>query len=72
MRLILGSGSPRRRELLAQIGVVPDEIRAPDVDETPLKGELPRDYCNRIVLNLDIFGEIFYRYDIVDDFRDFR
>lgn len=48
MRLILGSGSPRRRELLAQIGVVPDEIRAPDVDETPLKGELPRDYCNRI------------------------
>jgi septum formation protein len=50
MRLILGSGSPRRRELLAQIGVVPDEIRAPDVDETPLKGELPRDYCNRIVL----------------------
>lgn len=49
MRLILGSGSPRRRELLAQIGVVPDEIRAPDVDETPLKGELPRPYCQRIV-----------------------
>lgn len=49
MRLILGSGSPRRRELLAQIGVVPDEIRAPDVDETPLKGELPRAYCQRIV-----------------------
>lgn len=49
MRLILGSGSPRRRELLAQIGIVPDEIRAPDVDETPLKGELPRPYCQRIV-----------------------
>jgi len=49
MRLILGSGSPRRRELLAQIGITPDEIRAPDVDETPLKGELPRDYCNRVV-----------------------
>jgi septum formation protein len=49
MRLILGSGSPRRRELLAQIGIVPDEIRAPDVDETPFKNELPRDYCNRIV-----------------------
>jgi len=48
MRLILGSGSPRRLELLAQIGVVPDEVRPPDVDETPLKQELPRDYCRRI------------------------
>lgn len=48
MRLILGSGSPRRRELLAQLGVMPDEIRAPDIDETPQKGELPRAYCIRI------------------------
>ncbi len=47
-RLILGSGSPRRRELLAQLGIVPDEIRAPDVDETPLPCELPRAYCRRI------------------------
>ena len=50
MRLILGSGSPRRRELLAQMGLAPDEIRAPDIDETPLKSELPRVYCNRIAL----------------------
>ena len=50
MRLILGSGSPRRRELLAQMGLVPDEIRAPDIDETPQKSELPRAYCNRIAL----------------------
>jgi septum formation protein len=48
MRLILGSGSPRRRELLAQIGVVADDIRPPDIDETPHKGELPRPYCRRI------------------------
>lgn len=48
MRLILGSGSPRRRELLAQIGVTPDDIRPPDIDETPLKGELPKPYCSRI------------------------
>ncbi len=48
MRLVLGSGSPRRRELLAQLGVVPDDIRPPDIDESPLKGELPRDYCRRI------------------------
>ena len=47
-RLILGSASPRRKELLAQIGVVPDDIRPADVDETPLKGELPRAYCARV------------------------
>jgi septum formation protein len=48
MRLILGSASPRRRELLAQIGVVPDEIRAPDIDETPDKNEPARPYCQRM------------------------
>lgn len=48
MRLILGSGSPRRRELLAQIGVVADDIRPPDIDETPKKQELPRPYCARM------------------------
>lgn len=48
MRLILGSGSPRRRELLAQIGVVADEVRPPDIDETPGKTELPRPYCARM------------------------
>jgi septum formation protein len=48
MRLILGSGSPRRLELLAQLGVVPDEVRPPDVDETPLPREIPRAYCTRI------------------------
>lgn len=48
LTLILGSGSPRRRELLAQLGITPDEVRPPDIDETPLKGELPRPYCMRI------------------------
>ena len=48
MKLILGSSSPRRRELLAQLGLTPDRIAAPDVDETPRPRELPRDYCNRI------------------------
>jgi len=46
--LILGSGSPRRRDLLAQIGVVPDAVCPPDIDETPGKGELPRPYCVRM------------------------
>ena len=48
MRLILGSGSPRRKELLGQIGIVPDEVRPPDIDETPMKGETPLHYCRRI------------------------
>lgn len=48
MVFILGSGSPRRLELLGQIGVVPDAVRPPDIDEEPLKAELPRPYCNRI------------------------
>jgi len=47
-RLVLGSASPRRLELLKQIGVTPDDIRPADVDETPEKGELPRDYCRRV------------------------
>lgn len=50
MRLILGSGSPRRKELLGQIGVVADDIRPPDIDETPLKNELPRPYCARMAI----------------------
>ena len=48
MRLILGSASPRRKELLAQIGITPDLILPPDIDEDPRKGELPRPYALRL------------------------
>ncbi|GAB4259467.1 MAG: Maf family protein [Pararhodobacter sp.] len=48
MRLILGSASPRRLELLAQIGITPDAVRPADIDETPRKAELPRPYCARM------------------------
>ncbi len=48
MRFILGSGSPRRKELLAQLGIVPDAILPPDIDEDPKKAELPRPYCARL------------------------
>jgi septum formation protein len=48
VRFILGSGSPRRRELLAQIGIVPDAILPADIDEDPKKAELPRTYCMRL------------------------
>ena len=47
-RLILASASPRRLELLAQAGITPDEILPADINETPLKEELPRFYVTRI------------------------
>ena len=46
--LILASSSPRRKELLALIGVVPDKIIPADIDETPLKGELPHVLVERL------------------------
>lgn len=48
LKLVLGSGSPRRLELLALLGLAPTDVRPPDIDEDPLKAELPRDYVNRI------------------------
>ncbi|WP_435258088.1 Maf family protein [Thioclava sp. FR2] len=48
MRLILGSGSPRRKELLAGLGIVPDAILPPDINEDPKPRELPRPYCARL------------------------
>lgn len=47
-RLVLASASPRRLDLLAQIGVAPDAVDPADIDETPLKGELPRVYAARM------------------------
>jgi septum formation protein len=40
--LVLASASPRRRELLAQIGITPDFCPPPDIDESPRKNEVPR------------------------------
>lgn len=47
-RLLLASASPRRRELLARLGIVPEGIAAADIDETPRKAEPPRDYARRV------------------------
>ncbi|HEX7849777.1 MAG TPA: nucleoside triphosphate pyrophosphatase [Sphingomonas sp.] len=51
MKLVLASTSPRRRELLARTGIVPARLAAPDIDETPLKDELPRAYVARLAEN---------------------
>jgi septum formation protein len=48
MRLILASASPRRLDLLARIGITPDAVVPAEIDETPLRNELPIPYAKRI------------------------
>lgn len=48
--LVLASTSPRRLELLGRLGLTPDRIAAPDVDEAPLPAESPRAYALRVAL----------------------
>jgi septum formation protein len=48
LHLTLASASPRRRELLARLGLEPHAVTPADIDETPLKGELPRPYALRM------------------------
>jgi septum formation protein len=47
-RLILASASPRRRELLARLGIEPERVVHANIDEAPRKAELPRDYAIRM------------------------
>ena len=49
-RLVLASASPRRRDLLNQIGVSPDDVIPADIDETPLKQETPRQLAERLAV----------------------
>jgi septum formation protein len=46
--LVLASASPRRLDLLRQIGIVPDRVDPADIDETPLRGELPASLVVRL------------------------
>jgi len=46
-RILLASASPRRRELLAQLGYTFD-VAVPEIDETPLAGEKPRAFAERL------------------------
>jgi len=47
-KLVLASGSPRRLQLLQQIGVEPDHLSPVDADETPNRGEVPRSLAKRL------------------------
>ena len=49
-RLVLASASPRRLDLLRQIGIAPDAVAAAEVDESPLKDETPRQLATRLAL----------------------
>jgi septum formation protein len=48
VRLVLASASPRRLELLARLGLKPDEVRPAEIDETPRRGERPAAYACRM------------------------
>jgi len=48
MRLVLASASPRRLDLLARIDVKPDAVVPAEIDESVLKGELPRAHALRL------------------------
>ena len=48
LRLVLASASPRRLELLRQVGLMPDEIDPAGIDETPRRGELPPGHAIRL------------------------
>ena len=48
--LVLGSASPRRLDLLRQVGVEPAAVDAAEIDETPAAGELPAAYAKRMAL----------------------
>lgn len=47
-RLILASASPRRLDLLAQAGIVPDAVDPAEIDEAPQKEEPPRRHADRL------------------------
>jgi septum formation protein len=49
-RFVLASASPRRLDLLRQIGIAPDVVEAPEIDEAELRGEVPAAYARRIAL----------------------
>ena len=66
--LYLASASPRRRDLLAQIGITPDLIRGVEADETILAGERPRDAVRRLAqLKADVAGHAAHDFTLAAD-----
>ena len=65
MELILGSSSLSRIKLLEQIGYRPDKIVHPEIDETPIKGELPHKTAMRLAINKARKISEIYKNDLV-------
>ena len=61
MKLILASSSPRRKDLLTQIGFAPDVIDAPDIEEIAEKSEKPADFAKR--MGLEKAKQVAAKYD---------
>ena len=57
--LVLASASPRRIELLAQVGITADHIDPADIDETPLKGETPPRLADKIRMDFPTARRLF-------------
>ncbi|MEO3430900.1 nucleoside triphosphate pyrophosphatase [Pelagibius sp. CAU 1746] len=49
--LVLASASPRRLQLLHQVGILPSDVDPADIDETPRRRELPHHYARRVALD---------------------
>ncbi|PIR39877.1 MAG: septum formation protein Maf [Alphaproteobacteria bacterium CG11_big_fil_rev_8_21_14_0_20_39_49] len=49
-KLILASASPRRKDLLQQVNIIPDIIEPSNIDESPLQNEIPKQYALRIAI----------------------
>ncbi len=65
--LVLASASPRRQQLLAQMGIEPDHIVATNIDETPRSKELPRAYVARMAAEKAAAGHADGQYTLAGD-----
>ncbi|MDQ3145311.1 MAG: Maf family protein, partial [Pseudomonadota bacterium] len=65
MRLILASASPRRLDLLARIGVIPDEVEPAHIDESIPPGEVPRVHALRLAVEKAAAVALRYPDDLV-------
>ena len=64
-QFLLGSASPRRLDLLNQIGINPDLVDAPNIDETNLKKELPLNYVKRMAIEKSLILQPKYENSII-------
>ena len=64
-QFVLGSASPRRLDLLNQIGINPDLVDAPNIDETNLKKELPLNYVKRMAIEKSLILQPKYKNSII-------